>query len=426
MSMEEKIYNYDSFILYTVKTDKFKNGYLEVNFRDNIKEIEVPKRNMLINLMRYTTAKYQTNKEMKIAQEDLYDLSFSSGISRIGYNLIASFSLDFLHPSFIKEKDYLEKSLEFFFNCLLKPDIIENEWNPKNFDIIKELLLSNADIYKENPSSYALIESRKRLFKDSIPGKRLLGEKEEIQSLKPNELAKDYKNMFQNSICEMVLVGDFNMDELAKLINKYFYKPSIVEKEIPLIIPPEKISYFEEEEQKKYKQTQIMQYYMFKDLTEKEKKYVMPLFRQIVGTGALSDKLGYYLRIQNSLCYTYYSSPVLGDSYFLLSTGIKKEKIKQALEIFDKVMLEMKKGKITKEELETKKLKIMTNAKFQLDSIYGLAEDCYNYHVLQMARIEEIFQEIPHIKVQDIKQLANKFHKCYTYILKEGDELEGN
>ena len=113
--MEEKTYNYDSFVIYTVKTDKFKNGYIEVNFRDDIRNVDVPKRNMLTNLMRYSTLKYPSNKELKIAQENLYDLSFTSATSRVGYNIISSFSMDFLHPKYVNEKDYLKQCLSFFF-----------------------------------------------------------------------------------------------------------------------------------------------------------------------------------------------------------------------------------------------------------------------------------------------------------------------
>ena len=419
--MEEKTYNYDSFVIYTVKTDKFKNGYIEVNFRDDIRNVDVPKRNMLTNLMRYSTLKYPSNKELKIAQENLYDLSFTSATSRVGYNIISSFSMDFLHPKYVNEKDYLKQCLSFFFECLLKPDIKNDAWNPQSFEIIFELLISNIDIYKENPTSYAVIESRKRLFKDSISGKRIIGTQEEIKKLDEKALASDYQNMFQNSICEMVLVGDFNMDEMAKMINSLFYKPSIVEKQIPNIIEQKQISYYEEEEKRNYKQTQIMQYYLLDSLTTKEKKFVVPLFRQILGTGALCDKLGYYLRTKNSLCYTYFSSFSLSDSYLLLSTAIKEKNIKKALQCFDRVMLEMKKGNIDAEDLENKKLKVITNAKFQLDSIYGIAENCYNSNVFQTTSINEYLSEIPKVTIKDLKVLSSKMHKCYTYILKEGE-----
>ena len=422
--MEYKTYNYDSFVLYTINTDKFKNGYIEVHFRDDIRNINIPQRNMLANLMRYSSSKYKTNKEMKIASEDLYKIGFSSSTSRVGYNLFTTFSLDFLHPRFIKEKNYLEKSLQFFFDLILNPDINDGEWNKQSFEIIKELLHSNIDVYKENPLSQAIVTSKEKLFKDSYQAKRLIGTHEELDKLTPKSLASDYKDMLENSICEIVLIGDFNMDELAKIINKRFYKPSIVEKQIEDVIEGKIIPYQEEREKGVHNQTQILQYYILDSLTEKEKKYVVPLFRHIVGTGSLSDKMGLYLRIQNSLCYTYYSAFNLPDSYFLLSTGVKEENIKKALQCFDQIMREMKKGKISQEELETKKLKILTNAKFQLDNIYAIADSYYSKNVFKTADIEDYINEIPKITIKDLKELTSKMHKCYTYILEEGGSHE--
>ena len=423
-NVKYKTYEYDSFTLNTVATDQFKNCYLEVNFRQDINECNVAQRNMLGILMRYSSSSYPTNREIKIACENLYDLHFSSSTVRVGNTLISSFGLDFLDPMYVSEKDYLKKSFQFFFGVLENPDIKENQWNEKNFEIIKENLLSNIDIYKEHPTSYASVESKKRLFKDSYTGKRILGTKEEIEALSPSSLAKDYQEMLEKSICEMTLVGNLDMDEAAKLIHQTFYKPSIVEKELSTCISHSLIPYFEETEDSSYNQTQVVQYYLLEPLTKREKDYVAPLFQQITGLGSLSDKLGYYLRVKNSLCYSYYSSFNKNDSYFVIATGVKEENVKEALKNFDIVIQEMKKGKISKEEIETMKKKILTNVQFALDSIYGITENCYNHFVFKDPSFDEIRREIPKVTIKELQKLASKMHKTYTYILKEGGQHE--
>ena len=161
-----------------------------------------------------------------------------------------------------------------------------------------------------------------------------------------------------------------------------------------------------------------------KPLTKREQDYVAPLFQQITGLGSLSDKLGYYLRVKNSLCYSYYSSFNKNDSYFVIATGVKEENVKEALKNFDIVIQEMKKGKISKEEIETMKKKILTNVQFALDSIYGITENCYNHYVFKEPSFEEIKKEIPKVTIKELQKLASKMHKTYTYILKEGGQHE--
>lgn len=422
--VKEKSYEYDGFVLHTIATDQFKNGYLEVNFRQDISECTPSKRNMLGVLMKYSTSSCKTNRELKIACENLYDISFSQGTSRVGYNLITSFSLDFLHPKYVSEKSYIKKAFHFFFDALEHPNIENGKWDEQSFDIIKELILSNIDLYKERPTSYAMVESKKRLFQDSCTGQRIIGTKETVEALTPESVAQDYQEMFEKSICEIILVGDFDMDEMAKLINQCFYKPCIVEKTIESVVPNKIIPYKEEEQSSSYTQTQIVQYYISEPLTKRERDYVAPVFQQITGLGSLSDKLGYYLRMKNSLCYSYYSTFAMGDSYFVISTGIKEENKEKALKCFHQVMEEMKKGIISKEDLETKKTKILTNVKMAMDNIYGIAENCYNHHVLDHPSFENTLKEIPTVTIKELKSLAMKLHKSYTFILKEGEAHE--
>ena len=76
---------------------------------------------------------------------------------RYGYNIISSFNLDMLDPKFITEKDYLEKSLTFFFDMINNPNVKENLWQEETFEIVKERLHIEIESYKEKPSSYACL-----------------------------------------------------------------------------------------------------------------------------------------------------------------------------------------------------------------------------------------------------------------------------
>ena len=68
--MNYKTYDYDGYQIYTIQTDKFKNCYIEVNFREDARIVNATKRNALVNLLTYTSNSYPTKREMRIKSEE--------------------------------------------------------------------------------------------------------------------------------------------------------------------------------------------------------------------------------------------------------------------------------------------------------------------------------------------------------------------
>ena len=191
---------------------------------------------MLVNLMTYTTSRFSTKRALKIRSEELYDLSFGGEVSRKGYNLLTSFGIDFLNPKYVNEKNYLKDSIFFLFDNLKNPHIEDNAFCKRSFDIIKERLSVSLNQYKERPSSYAFVESKKALFGESISGVRIMGDERELEVLTPSDVAKDYYNMIENSCCDILVIGDLDMDKIISIIQEYFYKPSNVSDNNPFVV----------------------------------------------------------------------------------------------------------------------------------------------------------------------------------------------
>lgn len=45
--MNYKTYKYDTYNIYTIQTDKFKNCYIELNFREDIRDVNLSQRSLL-------------------------------------------------------------------------------------------------------------------------------------------------------------------------------------------------------------------------------------------------------------------------------------------------------------------------------------------------------------------------------------------
>lgn len=419
--MKYKKYDFESFQIFTVKTDKFKNGYLEINFRDDIRNVNACRRNFLNQAMLYNSKKYPTKRDMIIASEELYNIGFGGGTSRYGYNIISTFNIDFLDPKYITEKDYLENSLTFFFNMIMHPNVSDNIWQEEAYEVVKERLHIQIESPKEKPASFARIQILEKLFPNSYSGKRLVGTHEELESITRENLYEEYLNMLRSSICEIVIVGNLDMDEVVKMIKKIFHKSAIVKKEIPTTIQNPMTSYKEETVQKNYNQTILNMIYQLEELTPFEQNFVVPIFDRIFGYGALSDKLGRYLRAKNSLCYGYMTDFVLKDAYLAITTGLTKENVELAIACIKKAYQEMRDGIFTEEELETAKKKHLSDSVLQQDNIYTIADKYYYHEVFHRASFDEIEREIPKVTKKDLCALAKKMHLTYTFIMEEGE-----
>ena len=333
-------YEYPSMQIMTAKTDKFKNAYIEVNFREDIRKMNPASRVFLSSLMTYNSNIYKTRRELKIKQEELYNIEFGGTCERNGYNVITSFQIDFLDPKFIKDTDYLDNCLDFLFTNISNPSIDGSSWEIGSYEVIKERLHVAVDNYKENPSSYAKVEFSKELFHGGVASDRLLNSHEQINEVTRESLVKSYYEMLENSYCDVSIVGNLDMDKIVKKVTTCFIRPKVVTKKIPNCIKSELEKYYEIQRYGKYKQTQVFMGYLLDEFTYKERFYIVPIFNRIFGASGLSDKLGKYLRMDNSLCYTYYSEFSVSNSAFYIYTGIKKENIDVAVACIKKAFKE--------------------------------------------------------------------------------------
>lgn len=424
--MEYKEFNKNNIRFLTIKTDKFKNGYIEIRFRDNLKNVSLSTRFLLILLLSYTSKKYQTKREMIIALEELYNLGFSTDAFMVGENHISSFAVDFLHPKYVKEKSYLDDILRFLFETIQCPDIKNKHFNKKNIEILKEQIHVNLDRYKESPSSFARIDSKQKLFENSLSKNRIFGTHEELDKINNEMLLEEYQKLFNDSICDILIIGDLDMESIVAKISKLFKMPKNNNKDIPVsIINP--IKKFEEETVKStYSQTQLLEYFQFSLVSNYEKNFVGPLFSRILGNANMTDKLTRYLRIDNSLCYHCGFFLAFSDSYALVYVGLNKKQLSKAKKMISKAMDEMLNKDIDEKYFIKQKEKFLADLKLKEDDIYALIDSYYFEKTFNKASFLEYKEEIPKVTLDDLQKFAEKLKLSYIYILEEGVKNANN
>ena len=156
--MEYKIHDCKSYRIHTIKTDKFKNCSMEIMFRNKLVKSEITQNNMLVDMLVHSSNKYPKRRDVSIELENLYSASFRGFTTRLGSSVMLSFCLDFLNPKYC-EKGYLDEVLSLPFEMLLNPNIKNNEFDNRSFNIIKNRIKSDIESMKENAAKYAIRRS---------------------------------------------------------------------------------------------------------------------------------------------------------------------------------------------------------------------------------------------------------------------------
>ena len=424
--MEYKKFEYPSFNMYTVKTNKFKTCQMEIIFKDEARREDVMLKTFLADLMTDCSSKYHSRKEVARYLEELYQASFYGLTNKTGNLIMTSFVLNFLNPKFALEQDYLEHVLALPFEMILNPAINAGDFDIKNFNVVKNRLHDEILSVGENITRVSLKKALEKLDHNSPTSYGVLDTIEELEEISPKTLAEAYQDLIASS-CDIYIIGDLDMDKVANLIFKYFKNPVVKTEELPTLYVDNKVyskgRTFRETSH--FLETNLVQIYNITNLTEKEKVITLYFYNYLLGGGGLNTKLYQLLRERNSLCYGVKSVYLKYDQLLVIQTSINKNDVKKAEKLIKQAFREMKNGEFSEQELNNAKESFIFSLNLSLDNQAGILNN-YVFHIYDnLPLIEDRIKMIKDITKEEIMKIANKIKPNISFVL-EGEESNGD
>jgi len=424
--MEYKTYEYPSFNLYTVKTNRFKTVQMEIIFRDEVKKDNLLGKTFLADIMTDCSEKYKSRKEIVKKLEELYQASFYGITNKIGNVMMTSFVLNFLNPNYVNDDNYLEEVIKLPFEAIMKPFIKAKEFDIKNFQIVKNRLHDEILSVGEDINRVALKKALNNLDEASPSRFSVIGSLEELEVITPKSLASLYEELISKNKCDIFVVGNIDMDKIANYVFKYFKNPVIKTRDYSLYVNNTTFKKIKKvKETSKFLETNLVNIYNIENLTEKEKITTMHFYNYLLGGGGLNTKLYQLLREKNSLCYGIRSIYLKHDNLLVIQTSIDKKDAKKANNLIKEAFKEMKMGKFSEEELEAAKMSFIFSLNLALDDIAGILNN-YVFHVIDgLPLIEERMELIKDITKKEIMNISDKIKPMVELVL-EGDKDGSN
>lgn len=418
--MKYKTYNCNSFDVHTIKTDKFKTSHVEVIFRDIANKEKMGAYSFLADMLSQSSKTYPRKKDLITRFEELYKIIVYATTLRMGNVFDFHVSLDFINPNYINDKSYVEEVIKTLFDIIENPNVTNDEFDLKTFNIVKERLKREINSLKENPMKQSIKEAFKAMNTDTPTSYELLGTLESLEKITPSSLYKTYRNLRKNFKVDIFLIGNLEMDDTVSLIKKYFKNRYIIENKLDLMVDNKEIKKpVVKSITSDNVQANLVMIFNLKNLTEIEKNITFNVFNYLYGNGGLTSKLYQSIREKNSLCYAISSMYLKYDKLLLVHISLEQANVKKATSLVKKELKNMQAGNFTEEEFKDAINNMIISLDMAQDNTVSIINN-YVFHVFDnLPMPEERIEMFKNIKKEDVINVAKKV-KLNTIFTLEG------
>ena len=418
--MKYKTYNCNSFNIYTIKTDRFKTSHLEVIFKNVLKKEEIGTYSFLADMLSEGCKKYPRKKDLITRFEELYKIVIYASTMRVGNVIDLHFSLDFINPEYIEDEGYIEDVIKTLFEVILNPNVCNDEFDLKTFNIVKERLRREINSLKENPVKQSIIEAIKTMDSNSPTSYEILGTIEELENITPAKLYNAYKSLRKNFKVDVFLIGNLDMDNVASLIKKYFKNRYIVSDNFEVMVDNKETKKVKEKAMKSDNiQTNLVMLFNLKNLSELEKNITLNCFNYLYGSGGLTSKLYKSIREENSLCYAINSMYLKYDKLLMVQISLDNCNVKKAISLVKKELKSMQNGNFSEEEVRDAINNMVISLDMSLDNNIAILNN-YVFNIYdKLPSIEERKEYFKKLTKEDIVNVSKKV-KLNTIFTLEG------
>ena len=420
--MDYEHINMGAYNLHIINTKKFKTITMEVDFRRNVIKEDITKRNLLKSILLHSTKEYPTEREIIKQTENLYDLKLISSNIRIGNYSNLGFKIKFLNEKYT-EPGMNKESIAFLMDILFKPNITNNEFKEENLTKCKNKLEKNIKSLKDNKLKYSLFKLLENTG-DMPYAYNSYGYIEDMSNINGKNLYEYYKTILEEDLIDIFVVGDVDKLEIKEILKEYFkartfkkVNNNVVVKELPIT---KKI--IQNEEVDNVNQTQLTILCNLTNITDFERKYVLPVYGEMLG-GSSNSLLFDAVREKNSYAYYVNANIKAYDNIMMIYSGIENKNVDDVLKLIKKVLQNVTKGKFADEDLNNAKETIIASINASKDSQTGIINTYFAKVLVDAKDFEERIDNIKKVTKNDIINVAKKVYIHSTYILK-GDTNE--
>lgn len=419
--MEYQKKDLGSYKLHMIKTTEFKTIKIRICFRRPIKKEEITSRNILAEMLTFSSEDYRTRREFMIKTQDLYAANITCDNSRLGSYIHTNFYLNVLNDKYTEEGNY-HQALQFLHDIIYRPNVYDRQFNEESLAILKNIKRTSLEGIREDANYYSTIRLYEVMEDDGPISYRMMGYLDDLEKIDGKSLYYEYKKMIDKDLMDIFVIGDIDFVETEELIRTNFPLKTFKKQRIGYLIPdkkPRKRRLFAREKDQNLQSKLAIGCRTF-GLNKYERDYPLTLYNIILGAGD-NSKLFQEVREKNSLCYFIYSVPNKQDNTLLIRAGVDKNNIKKTIDLVETQLNAMRRGKFSDDDLQTAKEYFSTALDSILESQNSIIDTYFMIDILHLDDIETRRKKMNEVTVSEVVKVAKKIKMDTIYCL-EGDK----
>lgn len=295
-------------------------------------------------------------------------------------------------------QENIKENLKLLFDRVFKANIKEED-----VEMERGIILEEYSMYNSNPYYKAQTSLCSNLFNESFLKYSVIGTEEGIKNVPCKELQRLYKDFYTPNNMFIVVVGNFNKEEVLEYIEEYMKEVPARKEKIKVIKPKEKyeVACSYEEITEVLNEQKVVIGYKIKNPSVKDR-----LTNKIILDMIINENFGKtgksYLRLMEKGLSRFDYSVEEVDDYFLVLITSSTDKIDEFIKIIDE---EMNTLEFTDEILSRKVKGFISSLILTFEDIINV-EDTITSDLFAYNRpLNDLEQKIKEIKLKDAKEL---------------------
>ncbi len=412
-----------------LETDKFKTGFLSVNFISGLDKDTVAKNALIPSILMRGSKRYPDMAAINKKLDYLYASTLSARNYKRGDMQIFGICAGMLDSAYtINGEDLLDEVTELLFEILLDPICDGDAFNEAYTESEKANQIDAINAKINNKAVYARSRCIEEMCKNERFGMQETGTVEDVEACNKENIFAQYKYALSKYPVEIFFVGHCDADKLADKLSSIF--ASIKRETLP--IPQTEIVREAAAVQRITEDMPVNQgkltigFRTGTTLVDADYPALM-MFNEMYG-GGVTSKLFMNVREKLSLCYYSSSSPDAVKGLMIVSSGIEvanREIAEKA--IFEQLEM-MKNGEFSEYEQNSALLSLVNSYRELSDSARGLETWYLGRKLLGINNDpDDVVKSLEAVTREEIIAAANKASLDTIYFLNgtlKGDEAD--
>ncbi len=411
-----------------IATNKFKTGFLSVNFIRPLSAEENAKNALLVQVLRRGCGEFTTQREINLKLSENYGMRLEPLVRKRGECQVFGFYAAMINNSFAFDgEDIFKNAVSLMEKIIFEPYVKDGAFYEEYVESEKKNLKNYIAAQINDKISYSVKRAAEEMCAGEPYALSAYGEEADVEKITPRELYGHYKKIIAEAKIEIFYVGSEEEAEVKRAFTHVGALPARPEGALPEPMVTGDVKETRRVTEELYVAQGKLAIGCRTGITEGDRLYPALVLANALFGGTPVSKLFMNVREKLSLCYYVRSNIDKLKGIMMIAAGIENENLDVTLKEIDAQLSALKRGEITDDELTAARAALVTMINSTLDSGYQ-TEDYYLTKTLGRDKSSpaELLKALERVTMDEITEAANTIKYDTIYFLKGTAEGESD